>query len=224
VLKGSRFHELLISPSDIVTVAKGVDILQVRRYCIILCLDGIPVLLVCFLNVRWYLLVKLAYSSACKFWCISSQKNCLLPLKRKYAATYQLVRIQQLQYTYIFLLAAVMSRDALIVRSRLSWCSSSSSRNCSNIDMKGDCGFEVSMFGSLKASAALLLSPALDMLDVRDNLKVSNEKSWWTLVLAGTWRTRNHLDNINLDYLSSFYPDVPLAQPIVSAASTKIMR
>lgn len=51
---------------------------------------------------------------------------------------------------HIFLLAAVMSRDALMTRSRLSWCSSSSARKASNIGMKGEegGGFEWSMISA----------------------------------------------------------------------------
>lgn len=40
---------------------------------------------------------------------------------------------------HIFFDAAVMSRDALMVRSRRSWCSSSSARKVSNMGRKGDC-------------------------------------------------------------------------------------
>jgi len=43
------------------------------------------------------------------------------------------------QGTDIFFDAAVMSRDALMVRSRRSWCSSNSARKVSNMGMKGDC-------------------------------------------------------------------------------------
>lgn len=39
---------------------------------------------------------------------------------------------------HIFLLSAVISREALIMRSRRSWCSSRLSRNFSNMGMKGD--------------------------------------------------------------------------------------
>lgn len=46
-----------------------------------------------------------------------------------------------LEEAHIFLLAAVMSRDALITRSRRSWCSSSSALNTSNIGMYGDLDF-----------------------------------------------------------------------------------
>ena len=41
---------------------------------------------------------------------------------------------------HIFLLSAVMSLEALMIRSRRSWCSSNSRRNVSNMDMKGDAG------------------------------------------------------------------------------------
>ncbi len=41
---------------------------------------------------------------------------------------------------HIFLLSAVMSLEALMIRSRRSWCSSSSLRKVSNIGMKGDAG------------------------------------------------------------------------------------
>ena len=41
---------------------------------------------------------------------------------------------------HIFLLKAVMSRDAFIMRSRRSWCSSSSRRKVSNMGMKGEMG------------------------------------------------------------------------------------
>ena len=44
------------------------------------------------------------------------------------------------QLAHIFLLSAVMSLEALMIRSRRSWCSSSSLRKVSNIDMKGDSG------------------------------------------------------------------------------------
>jgi hypothetical protein len=39
---------------------------------------------------------------------------------------------------YIFFEDAVISLDALIMRSRRSWCSSSSARKPSNMDMNGD--------------------------------------------------------------------------------------
>lgn len=39
---------------------------------------------------------------------------------------------------HIFLLSAVMSRDAFMMRSRRSWCESSSSRKVSNMGMKGE--------------------------------------------------------------------------------------
>ena len=39
---------------------------------------------------------------------------------------------------HIFFDEAVMSREALMTRSRLSWCSSSSLRKVSNIGMNGD--------------------------------------------------------------------------------------
>ena len=44
------------------------------------------------------------------------------------------------QLAHIFLLSAVMSLEALMIRSRRSWCSSNSLRKVSNIDMKGDAG------------------------------------------------------------------------------------
>ena len=44
------------------------------------------------------------------------------------------------QLAHIFLLSAVMSLEALMIRSRRSWCSSTSLRKVSNIDMKGDAG------------------------------------------------------------------------------------
>jgi hypothetical protein len=125
------------------------------------------------------------------------------PLQRKYAVHCQRCRDHQYQYPHIFLLAAVMSRDALIVRSRLSWCSSSSSRNCSNIGMYGDCGFDVSMFGALNASAALLLFPALDMLAVRGDLTMPNMKVLVDPSL-GTDSGRHHCNRCKLNINNPF--------------------
>ena len=39
---------------------------------------------------------------------------------------------------YFFFDAAVTSRETLVTRSRLSWCSSNSARKCSNMGRKGD--------------------------------------------------------------------------------------
>ena len=44
------------------------------------------------------------------------------------------------QLAHIFLLSPVMSLEALMIRSRRSWCSSNSVRKVSNIGMKGDAG------------------------------------------------------------------------------------
>ena len=44
------------------------------------------------------------------------------------------------QFAHIFLLSAVMSLEALMIRSRRSWCSSNSLRKVSNMGMKGDTG------------------------------------------------------------------------------------
>ena len=57
---------------------------------------------------------------------------------------------------YIFLLKAVMSREALITRSRLSWCSSSSARNVSNMGMYGD------VEGGLEAMAFVVFTSGFD--------------------------------------------------------------
>jgi hypothetical protein len=46
------------------------------------------------------------------------------------------------QETDIFFDAAVISREALMVRSRRSWCSSNSARKVSNMGRKGDCWAE----------------------------------------------------------------------------------
>jgi hypothetical protein len=52
------------------------------------------------------------------------------------------VALTRVQETDIFFDAAVISRDALMVRSRRSWCSSNSARNVSNMGRKGDCWAE----------------------------------------------------------------------------------
>ena len=44
--------------------------------------------------------------------------------------------------SHIFLLRAVISREALITRSRRSWCSSSSARKVENMEMKGEVAVE----------------------------------------------------------------------------------
>ena len=51
---------------------------------------------------------------------------------------------------HIFLLNAVMSREALMMRSRRSWCSSSSLRKDSNAGMNGDGALDESMVGCSK--------------------------------------------------------------------------
>ena len=50
------------------------------------------------------------------------------------------VRACVCSFAHIFLLNAVMSLETLIIRSRRSWCSSSSLRKVSNIDIKGEDG------------------------------------------------------------------------------------
>ena len=54
-----------------------------------------------------------------------------------------------MEIIYIFLLKAVISLEALITRSRLSWCSSSSARNVSNMGIYGDveAGLEAIVLG-----------------------------------------------------------------------------
>jgi hypothetical protein len=49
------------------------------------------------------------------------------------------VAMTRAQETNIFFDAAVISREALMVRSRRSWCSSNSARKVSNMGRKGDC-------------------------------------------------------------------------------------
>ena len=53
----------------------------------------------------------------------------------KRRSSYAYVRL-----AHIFLLSPVMSLEALMIRSRRSWCSSNSLRKVSNIGMKGDAG------------------------------------------------------------------------------------
>ena len=57
---------------------------------------------------------------------------------------------------YIFLLKAVISLEALMTRSRLSWCSSSSARKVSNMGIKGDVG------AGLEAMALVVLTLELE--------------------------------------------------------------
>jgi hypothetical protein len=68
--------------------------------------------------------------------------------------------------THIFLLAAVISREAFMIRSLRSWCSSSSVRKVSNMGMNGDtfpsCGFSTPSWFLLTPSIwACLLAMAL---------------------------------------------------------------
>ena len=53
--------------------------------------------------------------------------------------------------SHIFLLRAVISREALITRSRRSWCSSSSARNVENMEVKGEAGFEAAIGREVRA-------------------------------------------------------------------------
>lgn len=63
-----------------------------------------------------------------------------LPLKGEDTTTALATRAYEdfIRLVYIFFEAAVTSRDALIILSRRSWCSSSSARKVSNMGMNGD--------------------------------------------------------------------------------------
>ena len=61
------------------------------------------------------------------------------PLKREYPMQdVSFVAVLAQDLAHIFLLRAVTSLDALMMRSRRSWCSSSSLRKASNMGMKGE--------------------------------------------------------------------------------------
>lgn len=61
-------------------------------------------------------------------------------------------------WSHIFLLNAVMSREALMMRSRRSWCSSSSLRKLSNMGMKGEGFVDIFSFSVLVDSQGVRIS------------------------------------------------------------------
>ena len=67
--------------------------------------------------------------------------------------------------SHIFLLSAVMSLETLIIRSRRSWCSSSSLRKVSNIDMKGDAAGAATCFPLVSSCLASVIFDQLIMFE-----------------------------------------------------------
>ena len=142
MLKAQCLDELLIAPSNL-AVAVPVQPLKVRSDGLILLLNRLPVLSVALDDERRHRLAQAAdpASRTKLVYVLESQASHLCSVKILSSCQYFYGNNEMKMARHIFLLAAVMSRDALMIFSRLSWCSSSSVRKPSNMAMYGDDGW-----------------------------------------------------------------------------------
>ena len=111
VLEGERFDEFLQPRGDLALVARGVGGLEVGQ-------EGVEEGVIGILEVRGWVVRAYRWREKILIGCKCARWVCFGRGR-----------------AHIFLLWAVMSLEALTIRSRRSWCSSSSVRKVSNIGM-----------------------------------------------------------------------------------------